>query len=267
MSNRNTDRLTPCTMANGTPCPGNADRNFEVFRADVTLANDTVSFRQATNTNLAGTCPNCPLKPPNERTGSNGWPVINLDGTAIAFHSCCPTDEFPNCQFVLGGVCFNTGGNNDVFQWRDGLIPAFTQVTDAPNDTLFTNNFAISMTTVNGSSRVAFYGQSNVTGQNPDQNNEIFLWREGNPTPIQQITQTTNCGNRQPAIIVAGNLMSFTSTCPTGAGGITPCARYDGAACDNADGNEEVFFWDPIAQFPFTQVTQTRANGRTAPNN
>jgi Tol biopolymer transport system component len=123
---------------------GNADGNNEIFLYDEI----TNSIIQVTNTTGGGIAPG----PPNTN------PSINSDGTRIAFESDRDL----------------SGGNADTtfeFFLYNVTSNSFTQIT---NTTLADNGY--SHASINGDgTRIAFDNSANVTGDNADENSEIFL--------------------------------------------------------------------------------------------
>lgn len=101
---------------------------------------------------------------------------------------------------------------------------SFTQITNTMGE-VFTNTTPRSINA--DGSKIAFYSSHDLTGGNPDGNQEIFLWREGSG-----ITQLTNTGgnNWYPSISADGTRIAFVSH-----NDLTP------GSPGNADGNYEIF--------------------------
>jgi Tol biopolymer transport system component len=138
--------------ARGNLTGANPDGNDEIFLFDTT----TTTFTQITIT----------LSPAN-----NINPVISDSGTRIAFIS--------NADLTRA----NPDGNFEVFLF-DTTTSTFTQVTNTTGSAISSGSATISE---NGT-RIAFYSNGNLTGGNPDGNNEIFLF----DTTTSTITQVTN---------------------------------------------------------------------------
>jgi Tol biopolymer transport system component len=179
---------------------GNLDGNYEIF-----LWTSGSGFTQVTATT----------------GGENFAPSISADGTKIAFGS--------DRNLVPGG---NLDGNPEIFFWTAGS--GFTQVTATSGVSTHYNP------SINADgTRVVFYSTHDLTGGNPDNNSEIFLWTAG--FGVAQVTTTTGGGSDSPSISADGNKIAFVSTSnPTGG---------------NPDGNYEIFLW--TSGSGFTQVTAT----------
>ena len=91
---------------------------------------------------------------------------------------------------------------------------------------------------------VAFASDSDLTGGNPDLNQEIFLW---DGATITQITDTTSGSSVDPSL--DGGEIAFSSTADLTGG--------------NPDANSEIFLWDGAA---FTQVTDTSVGACALPS-
>jgi uncharacterized repeat protein (TIGR01451 family) len=189
----------------------NSDRNTEIFLYDA--ASNTIT--QVTSTTFDG----------------NGSPSISGDGTRIAFVSR---------HAVTGG---NSDGNKEIFLY-DAVSNIITQVT-------FTTVSFSSNPSINGDgTRIAFQSFSNVTGNNSDNNGEIFLYDAVSNT-ITQVTSTTVGNNGSPSISGDGTRIAFTSSSDlTG---------------ENSDGNTEIFLYDAVSNI-ITQVTFTDVGFNSAPS-
>ena len=161
----------------------------------------------------------------------NGSPSISGDGTRIAFVSR---------HAVTGG---NSDGNKEIFLY-DAVSNIITQVT-------FTTVSFSSNPSINGDgTRIAFQSFSNVTGNNSDNNGEIFLYDAVSNT-ITQVTSMTVGNNGSPSISGDGTRIAFTSSSDlTG---------------DNSDGNGEIFLYDAVSNV-ITQVTFTTLGINSAPS-
>jgi Tol biopolymer transport system component len=180
---------------------GNADGNSEIFEVD--LATNT--FTQLTAT-----------------TGcDNIDPSFRPDGSFIVFQS--------NCDLV--GT--NADGNNEIFLLDLGTT-TFSQVTHTTNCDNFDPSFSRDGVVI------AFSSLCDLTGGNPDGNEEIFTFKTTN-SMFTQLTTTTGCSSQNPSLTTAG-LVALSSDCD-----------YTGG---NADGNTEIFRLDPSTNH-FTQITHT----------
>ena len=110
---------------------------------------------------------------------------------------------------------------------------AITQITNSTGST----NSGLSINA--DGTRIAFYSRENLIGDNPDGNEEIFLWAKG--AGLTQITNTTGRINRTPSINADGTRIAFLSN-----------ANLTGG---NPDGNAEIFLWTQGGDF--TQITDT----------
>jgi Tol biopolymer transport system component len=89
--------------------------------------------------------------------------------------------------------------------------------------------------------RIAFHSERDLTGENRDFNEEIFLFDTITST-FTQITQTTGSPSFEPSINASGTRIAFRSS-----------ANLTGG---NADFNFEIFLFDTRAG-TFNQITQT----------
>lgn len=197
--------------------PGNEDGNHEIF-----LWTEGVGLTQITDSIGGG-----------HTTGfANGWPVINADGTRIAFHS--DVDLTP-------GEPGNPNGYLELYLWTEGV--GLTQLTStAPNTTTFAISFSAD------GRRLAFYSNADLTPGNPgnpDGNHEIFLWTEGQG--FTQITNTSGCTNNRPAITSDGRRIAFESTCDL---------------MGNGNSIRAIFLWSEGVGF--RQITVSQLDGEDA---
>jgi Tol biopolymer transport system component len=82
----------------------------------------------------------------------------------------------------------------------------FTEITN----TTGCNNINPSLTA--DGTRLAFQSDCDLTGKNPDQNAEIFVFNATDRT-LTQVTNTVGCNNADPAFSANGNYIAFQSTC------------------------------------------------------
>jgi len=161
-------------------------------------------------------------------SGGNGnfGPTLSTDGSAIAFHS----------NRNLTGS--NGDGSFEIFHYQSGV-----DITQITNSTGGINSDA----SINADgSAIAFASNRNLTGNNADQNYEIFLYQSG--VGITQITSSTGGRNRFPSISADGSAIAFYSTTDlTGS---------------NADGNQEIFLYQ--SGVGITQITDSAGIGGSA---
>ena len=138
--------------------------------------------------------------------GLNSGPSISGDGRRIAFVS----------NRFAGG---NPDGNFEIFLY-DITTSGISQITDT------TGGSNVFPSTSGNGTRIAFVSSRDLTNQNTDGNNEIFLYDAGAAT-ITQVTDTTEGFNVEPAISGDGKRIAFASN------------RF--ANLGNADGNLEIF--------------------------
>jgi len=197
---------------------GNADGNVEVFLYNTV----TAAFTQVTNTVSGAT------------TLSNSRATISDNGQRIALIS--------NGNFTGG----NADGNYEVFLYEVATA-AFTQVTST-TDGEFLRDLFLSLS-ADGNS-LAFNMIRDLTGGNPDGNDEIFLYDVPGAI-VTQITSTATGINNLAAISADGRRIAFVANSnPTGG---------------NPDGNYELYFFD-VPTGLFTQVTSNTAFANTEPS-
>jgi Ca2+-binding RTX toxin-like protein len=185
----------------------NGDGNVEVFW----YSRSSQLFRQLTNSTTIN--------------NSNGL-SMDASGTWIAF---------PSRNDLTGG---NPELNTEIFL-VDSSTSDITQITSTAND----GSISPSVTQRDGNPVIAFSSTANLTGQNPERNQEIFLWSGGNFT---QITSTGSSVNGLPSIDEGGTRIAFDSN-----------ANLTG---ENLDLSGEIFVYDTILS-SFLQVTNVSAPG------
>ena len=166
---------------------GNADGNSEIFLYDMASA----AFTQITNSN----------------TGFNAVPSISADGGRIAFLSTAN---------LTGG---NADGNQEIFLY-DAATANLTQITNA------TAGFSQLPSISGDGTRVAFSSTSDLTGENADGSEEVFLYDTATAT-LRQITNSASGHSSSASISGDGTRVAFSSTADLTGG--------------NADGSEEIF--------------------------
>ena len=212
----------------------------------------------------------------------NITPSINSDGTAIALRSG---------QNFTGN---NTDGNEEIFLYQSGV--GITQITDSINAVIIINSSSIN----SDGTAIVFLSNGNLTGNNADQNHEIFLYQSG--AGITQITNSiSNVFNSRPSINGDGTAIAFLSsgnltgtnadenfeiflyqsgigitqiTNSTGGGSVNPSISSDGTAIafrsgqnftgTNADENQEIFLYQSGAGI--TQITNSMGGINFAPS-
>jgi Tol biopolymer transport system component len=193
----------------------NADENDEIFLFDTNLMN---------------------LTPITDSTGDFTLsPDINSDGTILVFLS----------EDDLTGSGLEPGRQVFLFDSNGVMI---TPITNASSLIFFTP-------TINSDgTKIAFASQFDFTGDNADNNNEIFLF-DTNTIMFTQITDTTAGNTRTPSINSDGTRIALRSGADLTGG--------------NADGNDEIFLFDTNSM-TFTQITDSTGNlsfGGQTPDN
>lgn len=171
------------------------------------------------------TCTNAQIT--NTTEGFNAFPSINSDGTRISFDSNADlTGENPDL-------------NRELFLF-DKTTGAFTQITK----TMREERGSIGSSINADGTRIAFASANDLTGENPELNEEIFLFDTTSGT-FTQITKTPSGqggGSVTPSINADGTRIVFTSV--------------DNLTGENPDRNQETFLFD-VAAGKFTQITGT----------
>lgn len=173
----------------------NADRNSEIFLFD----RPTAKFTQVTDST------DC----------VNNQPSINTGGTRIAFSSTCN---------LTGN---NADGNAELFLF-DVTTGALAQITKTIGSSPV-GAFNLQPSISGNGQRIAFVSDRDLTGNNADQNPEIFLFdaRFGTFTQITNTTGFAGPLNSEPSISSSGRSIAFIS-------GFNLVGK-------NPDGNAEVF--------------------------
>ncbi|HKX29503.1 MAG TPA: hypothetical protein VJ302_17565 [Blastocatellia bacterium] len=230
---------------------GNPDGNMEIYLATLPVGSTVATFQRITETTGS------------KATGvfDNNRPTINYDGSVIAFAS---TRRY----FNSGGAQIFTAQNEDnlaqlyVYQVASH---SFAQVTykrisegTAGFEVKGQNGFPF----LSGNGRIlAFNSSFNFGGSNTDLNNEIYLYRIGDPTnQVTQVTNTTDyadvptdgsinvLGASSKHLSDDGSWLVFES-----AGGVTP-TKTGGKVRD-------VFLYN-LNTGAFTQITTQNAGNR-----
>jgi len=117
-----------------------------------------------------------------------------------------------------------------------------TQITSSTGG----SNFAPSINS--DGTRIAFESDRDLTGGNPDGNQEIFLWTSG--SGFTQITSSTGGSNTSPSINSDGTRITFASN-----------RDLTGS---NADLNQEIFLW--TSGSGLTQITSSTGGSNSEPS-
>jgi len=194
----------------------NADGNGELFLLDT----GTITITQITDTMGGG------------QGFSHRFPIINSNGTHIALVS--NRDHTGN----------NADGNPEVFLLNINAL-TFTQITDT---TVISHNLRAGISS--DGTIVSFDSEGDLTGDNADLNQELFIYDADTDTITQATDSTggTNQSNRSPSVSPDGSLVVFESDLDlTG---------------NNPDGNVEMFFFDSVTD-NITQITNTDSVNRS----
>jgi Tol biopolymer transport system component len=163
-------------------------------------------------------------------TAWSGPPAINASGTRIAIANDNDlTGENPDYNFEI--FLFNTSTRT------------FTQLTPATG--YWSDSPAINAS----GTRIAFVSRSDLTGENPDHNWELFLI-DTTTRAFTQLTRSTGGGSEGPAINASGTRIAFTS-------------RSD-LTGENPDRNWEIFLVDTTTR-TLTQVTRSTGGSNSSP--
>jgi len=130
---------------------------------------------------------------PSSKTFGSSSPSINADGARIAFVSGSD----------LTGA--NPDHNPEIFLYDTGA-EQFSQITCSTQ-----GQSGLPGINADGT-RIVFLSRSDLTGDNPDGNWEIFLF-DTQTTQLTQISVSTECDNMAPAISANGTRIAFRSTC------------------------------------------------------
>jgi len=161
-------------------------------------------------------------------TGGQGRPTVSNNGRRIAFTT--------TSRDLLAG--FNADGNQEIAIWNNGSVRGF-ESSDCLNHTPMISRH-------NQGRYIAFISDGDLTGGNPDRNQEVFQWRwdQGNGG-MNQVTDSPGAlgqGNDGISTSRDGNQLAFLSN-----------ADYTG---QNGDNSLEVFTWNRSGN-SFTQITST----------
>ena len=183
--------------------------------------------------------------------GYNSGPVLNLDGTRVAYWSTA--DTFGATAFCSGCTFGATGlrnpdGNVELFVASIKRLTGevtYTQITSSTGSILGGFNFGPSID--DAGERVAFFSDRDLTGGNSDHNFEIFLAQidANQAVTLTQLTTTTDGSNIFPSITAAGRRIAFMSDRDLTGG--------------NPDLNPEIFILDLDAATRSKPLTITQA--------
>ncbi|MGB7293422.1 MAG: hypothetical protein WBD99_14700 [Thermodesulfobacteriota bacterium] len=210
----------------------NSDGTRIAFETDNDLTGDNTDGNHEIflfNTNTAAT-----TQITDTTTGfGSANPSINSDGIMIAFQSS---------QDITGS---NADGNLEIFLFNSNTV-TFSEITDTMGE------LNVSPVVNSDVSKIAFNSTADITGNNLDENSEIFLF-DTNSAMFTQITDTTgegNFANTNTRISSDGTRIAFLSNRDlTG---------------DNPDGNDEIILFDTDIM-TFTQITDTAGDDNFSP--
>jgi Tol biopolymer transport system component len=97
--------------------------------------------------------------------------------------------------------------------------------------------------------RIAFMSQSDLTGENPDRNREIFFVNTRTRT-VTQLTDSTGDGSDSPAMNASGTRIAFMS--------------QSDLTGENPDRNQEIFFVNTRTR-AVTQLTHSTGSDNGSP--
>ena len=163
--------------------------------------------------------------------GINNEPSLNGDGTRVAYWSTAnTTGNNPDGNIEVYLLISDTGGLS------------VTQITSSTGSIL--GGFNLSPSIDQSGSRVTFFSDRDLVGQNPDQNFEIFYY-DVNTAVLTQVTSTGKGFNILSSISGNGQYIAFASD-----------RDFLGT---NPDGNTEIFRAHilPGGALTYTQVTNT----------
>lgn len=187
---------------------GNPDWNREIFRID----RNNGAITQITRTT----------------TGVHGRPTVSNNGRRIAFTTT-------SSDLIAG---FNADGNQEIAVWNNGALRGF-ESSGCMNHTPMISRS-------NQGRYVALISDGDLTGDNPDRNQEVFQWRwDQGDSGMDQVTDSPGAQGQGNDVVCTernGDLLAFVSN-----------ADYTG---QNGDHSLEVFTWDQDSD-SFTQITDT----------
>jgi cysteine-rich repeat protein len=218
--------------------PGNGDGNREIFRIDRKLAarGDPSGTVQITDSPLGVHNLN-----PNLRAWSNLL-MFDSNGNLAPDRCVGGTDDFKVCTTNADctGACGNPEGNREVFvhifkvySFGDQPLRQVTAGSSGDSTVGQSQNFSTRAT--------AFASTSNLDGQNPEFNSEIFRAARSASTLVP-VTSSTSGHHSEPAQAVKSRI-AFTSN--------------GDLAGVNPDGNREVVLFDEMKSSPFSQLGAT----------
>lgn len=202
----------------GNPTGQNPDGSWEVFIYNAA----TGTFVQVTDSQADGGAINY-----------QDYPVMSADGTRLAIES----------ERNIGGG--NSNNEREVFLYNAADGAFLSQVTNLPGYDGFLVFLKPAVSRDAG--KIAFQTSKDLTGGNPDQLPEIFLY-SGNGGTVQ-VTNSPNNISQQPSISADGDLIAFESDADLTGG--------------NGDGNREIFVYR-VSTASFTQITQSTGAGQSA---
>ena len=212
----------------GNPLGTNADGNWEIFR----IAPNGTGLAQVTNTTDSGAYQKdwpqisgdgniIDFTSNGDWTGQNADHSyelfkINADGTGLTQLTNSPAassiSEFGRLDFAGLWMVFDSDGNLD---GSHPLDEVYRMKTDGTGLQALTTGTAGTYSTYpdisSDGSTICFDSTSDLTGGNPDHNDEIFVWQSG---VIRQLTSTTGAGSGDCRISGNGAWVYFASWDP-----------------------------------------------------
>lgn len=242
-------------------------------------------FSSENNIFSVDTVQRMPIPITNTSGHGGSAPRISLDGTKVAFESRAnltgdnpdenyeiflydadtetlsqitsslerdPYDGFSDPSFSGDGNKLFFRFSRDWYEGQDGkdVFVVFDFATGSLTELFSTQgNYFFPLVSNMDGSILVFSVPANLTGQNPDENAELFLFDTSRDT-LTQLTDTTETHISSPTMDMAATKVAFSST-----------GNFTG---ENADGNREIFLLD-LTSMDFSQVTQTTEGYNRSP--
>ena len=153
-----------------------------------------------------------------DKVGISNEPSLSSDGKYIAFWSTA--DLVPSVG--------NADGNIELFVAQKGSPVQYTQVTHSSGSIL--GGFNLSPSIDDSGTRVAFFSDRDLIGQNPENSFQIYL-QDTNSLTLTQITTRTRGFNILPSVSGNGQFIAFVSDRNYAA---------EGDGISEAEGNTEI---------------------------
>lgn len=172
--------------------------------------------------------------------GAASWPQTVLAQSVCTFTQI--TNTIGGGGFEHRSFSINADGTRIAFVSIGGAILLFDTTTGTFTQITNTIGGSSNFVSINADgTRIALASNQNLTGGNPDGNQEIFLF-DTTTGRFTQITNTTGGGTGSPSINADGTRIAFRSLANLAGG--------------NPDGNIEIFLFDTTTG-TFTQITNT----------